>query len=120
MAVEPASRFKLPIAVVEEGLRGWLAAVAKERDVFRQVIAYRDLGLFIQAVRAYDVVPFDDIAAAHFKRFRAAKSTVKTMDLKIACIALANDALLLTANRQDFEKDPGLRFENWMDPPPTL
>jgi tRNA(fMet)-specific endonuclease VapC len=35
--------------------------------------------------------------------------------LKTACIALENDALLLTANRRDFEKVPGLRFENWLD-----
>jgi tRNA(fMet)-specific endonuclease VapC len=34
--------------------------------------------------------------------------------LKIASIALANDALLLTANRRDFEKVPGLQLENWL------
>ena len=45
------------------------------------------------------------------------KSGVKiaTMDLKTACVAMANNALLLTANRRDFEKVPGLRFENWLD-----
>ena len=37
------------------------------------------------------------------------------MDLKIAAIALANDAVVLTCNRRDFEKVPGLRFDNWMD-----
>jgi tRNA(fMet)-specific endonuclease VapC len=37
------------------------------------------------------------------------------MDLKAACVALVHDARLLTANRQDFEKVPGLRFENWLD-----
>ena len=29
----------------------------------------------------------------------------------LAAIALANDALLLTANRRDFEQIPGLRFD---------
>ena len=37
------------------------------------------------------------------------------MDLKIAAVTLADDALLLTANRTDFQQVPGLRFENWMD-----
>ena len=32
-----------------------------------------------------------------------------------ACIAMANNALLLTANRRDFEKVQGLRFENWLE-----
>ena len=35
--------------------------------------------------------------------------------LKMACIAVANNALFLTANRRDFEKVPGLRFENWLE-----
>ena len=26
-----------------------------------------------------------------------------------------NDVLFLTANRRDFEKVPGLRFENWLE-----
>jgi tRNA(fMet)-specific endonuclease VapC len=36
-----------------------------------------------------------------------------TMDLKIAAIARANDATLLTRNTTDFQKVPGLRFEDW-------
>ena len=30
-----------------------------------------------------------------------------------SAISLVSSALLLTANRRDFEKVPGLRFENW-------
>jgi tRNA(fMet)-specific endonuclease VapC len=37
------------------------------------------------------------------------------MNLKIAAISLTSNALLLTANRLDFEKVPGLRFENWLE-----
>jgi tRNA(fMet)-specific endonuclease VapC len=37
------------------------------------------------------------------------------MDLKAACMVIANNALFLTANRRDFEKVPGLRFENWLE-----
>jgi tRNA(fMet)-specific endonuclease VapC len=34
--------------------------------------------------------------------------------LKIAAIAIANDALLLSANLRDFEQVPGLRVEDWL------
>ena len=34
---------------------------------------------------------------------------------KIAAIAVARNALLLTANRRDFELIPGLRFASWLD-----
>jgi len=37
------------------------------------------------------------------------------MDLKIAATALVNNALLLSANRRDFERVPGTPVENWLD-----
>jgi len=40
---------------------------------------------------------------------------IGTLDLKIACIALAYDATLLTRNATDFAQVPGLRIENWLD-----
>ncbi|WP_395092089.1 hypothetical protein [Armatimonas sp.] len=35
------------------------------------------------------------------------------MDLKIASIALSNQATLLTRNLRDYSKVPGLRCEDW-------
>jgi tRNA(fMet)-specific endonuclease VapC len=40
---------------------------------------------------------------------------IGTHDLKIAPIALVNDATLLSANLRDFEQVPGLRVENWLE-----
>jgi tRNA(fMet)-specific endonuclease VapC len=37
------------------------------------------------------------------------------MDLKIASIALARGETLLTKNRRDFEKVPGLAFDDWSE-----
>jgi tRNA(fMet)-specific endonuclease VapC len=63
----------------------------------------------------YRIAPFDEAAAVRFNDFRRAKIRVGTSDLKIAAVAVTCDALLLTANRQDFEQVPGLRFANWLD-----
>ena len=57
---------------------------------------------------------FDERAADQFEHLRQAKVRIGTMDLKIACIALVNDALLLSANRRDFGQVPGLRLESWL------
>jgi tRNA(fMet)-specific endonuclease VapC len=37
------------------------------------------------------------------------------MDLRIAAIAMANDATLLSRNLRDFERVAGLKVENWLD-----
>lgn len=105
--------FGAPVVATEESMRGWLAAIAKERKVHRQVLAYRELAELFTFYSGFRIVLFTVAAADHFDRLRPVR--IKAMDKKIAAIALANDALLLTANRQDFEKVPGLRFENWMD-----
>ena len=107
--------FGIPIVVVEETMRGWLAAVAKERLAQRQVAAYRELGSLFGFFATFQIAPFDRSAADRFDSLNAAKIRIATRDLKIAAISLVNNALLLTANRRDFEKVPGLRFENWLE-----
>lgn len=99
----------------EEQMRGWLAVVAKERNVLRQVPAYRELALLFDFFGRLHVIAFNDAAANQFQALRTAGINIGTMDLKAASIALAFGAMLLTANSRDFEKVPGLRFENWID-----
>ena len=41
------------------------------------------------------------------------KLRIGTMDLRIAAIAIAQDALFLSKNLTDFRKVPGLRVEDW-------
>jgi tRNA(fMet)-specific endonuclease VapC len=41
------------------------------------------------------------------------KIRIGTMDLKIAAIALAHGATLLSRNLVDFKKVPGLTVEDW-------
>jgi len=103
------------IANVEEAMRGWLSAIAKERRIERQLSAYRELGELFTFFSGYTIALLDQNAAGLFNGFRKSGVKIATMDLKTACIAMANNALLLTANRRDFEKVPGLRFENWLE-----
>ena len=107
--------FGTTIVNVEEQMKGWLASVNRERQVVRQVPAYRELARLFEFFSEYVIAPFDVAAANRFDDMRAAKIRIGTSDLKIAAVALICDALLLTANRQDFERVPGLRFANWLD-----
>jgi tRNA(fMet)-specific endonuclease VapC len=63
--------------------------------------------------RRFPLVPFDAAAAAVFNGLKAQKVRVKTMDLRIAAVALAHGLVLVTRNVRDFGKVPGLQTEDW-------
>ena len=103
------------IVTVEEQLRGWLAEIHRLTDPHRQILAYGRLQKRIEFFAAWTVLPWDKDAADLIVGFRRQGVRIGTMDLKIACIALAHDATLLTRNTSDFAQVPGLRVENWLD-----
>ena len=103
------------IITVEEQLRGWLAEIHRLTDPHRQIIAYGRLQRRIDFFAAWTVLPWDADAADLFVRSRQGGLSIGSMDLKIACIALAHDATVLTRNAKDFAQVPGLRIENWLD-----
>lgn len=103
------------IVTIEERMRGWLAVIAKEKAALRQVVGYRELVKLFEFYQEFEIVAFDEAAALRFDELRAQGLRLGTMDLKIAATASVNNALLLSANRRDFERVPGLRVENWLD-----
>jgi tRNA(fMet)-specific endonuclease VapC len=80
----------ISIITVEEQMRGWLAAIAKERHARRQVLGYAELARLFEYFQAFAIVPFDDRAADQFEDLRSLRIRLGTMDLKIAAIALVN------------------------------
>ena len=110
-ATEPVA---CTIVSVEEILRGWLAFIHRLRDVHRQLPAYVRLGRLLDVLREWSIVPFDERAADQFTALRRQRIRIGTMDLKIASIALVNDALLVTDNLRDFSRVPGLRCGSWL------
>jgi tRNA(fMet)-specific endonuclease VapC len=101
------------IITYEEQMRGWFARAAAANTTDKMRLAYSCLQAHITTFAGIPILPFDDPAIAIYARLRQSKVRIGTMDLKIASIALANDAILLTRNRSDLEKVPDLRFEDW-------
>jgi tRNA(fMet)-specific endonuclease VapC len=104
------------IITFEEQMRGWLAFLAKARTLEKQIVAYSKLFRFLENYRVITVLPFESVAAIEFERLQKQKIRVGTMDLKIASIALANNALLVTRNIADFEQVPNLQIADWTKP----
>jgi tRNA(fMet)-specific endonuclease VapC len=108
-----AEQIATTIVNYEEQMRGWLERAAQANTVERMLTAYSRLQTHIETFNGVPLLPFDSGAAAHFEQLRGAKIRIGTMDLKIAAVALANNATLLTRNMSDFGKVPGLHLEDW-------
>lgn len=102
------------IVTVEEIMRGWMAAVRRINDPRRQINGYLKLRQVFRFFVAWDVLDWVDAAVDEFEKLRLARTRVGTMDLKIASIVLANEATLLSRNKSDFDKIPGLTVKDWL------
>lgn len=105
-----------PVAVTivtfEEQMRGWMAVLARSKIPRQQVPAYRRLHALLRDYQGLPVLDFDESAADLFTDLRRRHRRTGTADLKIAAVALANGAMILSRNLRDFEGIEGLRVEN--------
>ncbi len=116
--VPPAQR-GTTIVSFEEQMRGWMGYLSKARQLAKQIEAYRRLHRQLDVYGQMVILDFNEAAAVQFQRLSGARLRIGTMDLKIAAIALAHDATLLSRNMQDFRQIEGLKVEDWsVDPPP--
>ncbi len=108
-----SDQIALCIITYEEQMRGWLAEIARVRSLEQQKPRYVELNRMLELYCSTPLLSFDDKAIFIYQSLWLKRLRVGTMDLKIASIALANEATLLTRNSSDFQKIPDLRIENW-------
>lgn len=104
------------LITIEEQMRGWLQVIARYRDPAQQGTYYDKLVEFIRFFNKWRILPMDEPAVQSLRRLQQDRVRVATTDLKIAAIALANHATLLSRNARDFSRVPGLQFEDWTTP----
>jgi tRNA(fMet)-specific endonuclease VapC len=105
----------IAVAVItyEEQVRGRLNLVSKAKTLDKRIQAYAGLQQISIDYRLITVIAFDRAAALEDERLRKAYPRLGKMDLKIAAIALMNNATLLTRNYSDFGQITKLRSEDW-------
>ena len=101
------------IITYEEQMRGWLAWIAQAKSLIQQIERYAMLRRMVVSYSKLSLFDFDRPAADEFLRLQKLSLRIGTMDLKIAAIALAHDATLLSRNIKDFSKVPNLKVEDW-------
>ena len=91
-----------------------MARVCREiQSLDQQIEGYAKLHALLDDFITRPVLDFDRHAATEFGRLTRLKLRIGTMDLRIAAIAIAQDAVLVSMNLTDFRKVPGLRVEDW-------
>ena len=96
-----------------EDLSGWMPDCRRAPNGNARRIAYLRLQKGLEFYLGMHCLPFDDTAARIFDQLRAQKLRVGTNDLAIAAITLAAGGVLVTRNAKDFERIPGLQWEDW-------
>lgn len=108
-----SAEFFVTIISFEEQVKGWLAQIHHAQAPLKVVWGYQSLQGTLRFFAGQEVLPFDETASLYFQRFQQQRIRVGTRDLRIAAIALANRCTVVTRNRRDFERLPGLSIEDW-------
>ena len=109
----PADSVYTTVITVYEQIRGRLAAINRAREGRDLVWAYERLQATLRYFSLVNVLPFTSVAAQRLEKLRAEKVRIGTQDLRIAAIVLSVNGVLITSNRRDFDKVPGLIIEDW-------
>lgn len=100
-------------------LRGRYESVLKAANESELKTAMQRFQESERLLATFLVLPVDAAAAEQFEKLRTSKSkklkAIGRPDLLIACVALAEKALLVSRNLKDFKEVPGLQVENWAD-----
>ena len=99
---------------LDELLRGHLAQIAAAKDDERLITVYGRFQKAVAGLSGFTIMAWDAAAAAVFDKLRQHRLRIGTMDLRIAAIARANNATLLSRNLKDFERVPELKVEDWL------
>ncbi len=74
--------------------------------------------IIAQFIEIVAVLPIYDSIGTYGKekaRLRKAGTMISDLDLFIGCTAIENDLIMVTENKNEFERIFGLKLENWVD-----
>ena len=111
-----AENLAVTIVTVEEVIRGRLNVIRQASEpsqADKLVLAYTRLWDTLDDFKILNILKFDQNAFTIYTEFRRQKIRIGTQDLRIAAIVLANKAILVTRNHQDFSQVPNLVQEDW-------
>ena len=112
----PPSEQAVPVIVVEEIIRGRLNSIRQAeagKSKLSVMRAYELFELTLTAFRQIIVLSYTPQADLLFQQWRSRNVRIGSQDLRIAAICVSHSAQLVSRNRRDFDKVPGLTVDYW-------
>lgn len=107
----------ISIVTVQELFNGWVVRINAKQEVEDAVRLYGKLSRTVALCRRVRVLDFDEKAGETFQQLLKENRTLSKQrlqkDMRIAAIALVNDAVVVTRNYRDFSLVPKLKIEDW-------
>jgi tRNA(fMet)-specific endonuclease VapC len=101
------------IVTVEEQYAGRLAQIQKAKTPELLIAACDRLTTTFSLFSQLEILGYNRTADDYFRQFRHQGIRIGTQDLRIASIALAHNAIVVTRNHKDFGQVPNLIIEDW-------
>ena len=108
-----SGQIALTIVTVQEQFRGRFARINAARNEAELLRAFHWLHETVNTIADFQIIDYDFAASRIYTNLRQQKIRIGTQDLRIAAIALASNAILVTRNQIDFGQIPALTIEDW-------
>ena len=112
----PMREQAVPVIVIEEIMRGRLSVIRQAEAGRGKASITRAYELFEETFRDFrrlHILSHSPQAEALYQQWRQQGIRIATHDLRIAALYVAHAARLISRNRRDFERVPGLMVEFW-------
>ncbi|MDJ0800930.1 MAG: type II toxin-antitoxin system VapC family toxin [Calothrix sp. MO_167.B12] len=107
----------ITIITVQEIFNGWIVKINDPNQSNNLVNLYNKLWITQQYFKAVTIINFDTTAYTCYENLLKENKKLNKKklqkDLRIAAIALSNNAVMVTRNHKDFSQIPGLSLEDW-------
>ena len=101
------------IITVEEQLSAWYTLLRRAKTARELVPVYRRMSETVEFLSRLPLLTFTEVAAGLYEELRKQKPRTGRMDLRIAAIAIAHQASLVTRNLDDYRDIEDLRLVDW-------
>jgi tRNA(fMet)-specific endonuclease VapC len=103
------------VITVDEQISGWYTALRRTKSREQLSETYDRLTKTVVFLSQFPILNFTVEAIVKYEELLSLKLGVRANDLRIAAIALVENATVVSRNLSDFRRVPNLNVENWAD-----